>query len=277
MQTYVVQPGDTLYGISGQFSVSVEDIKLENNLISNVISVGQILKIPNISTTSLYIVKPGDSLYSIARKYNTTVDELVKLNNLSSKVLSIGQQLRIPINVDNSNPNYVIYSVKAGDNLYSIAKKNNTTVAQIIELNNLTSNILSIGQQLKIPISNNTDTDNYQNYVVKPGDTLYKIAKNYGMSVEELIKINNLSNTNLFVGQILKVKQNYYSKIPLGSKCYGTGYQEPKYETYIVKKGDNLYAIAKKFNTSVDNLIGLNNLTNTNLSIGQILKIREIK
>ena len=68
MQTYIVQPGDTLYGISGQFGVSIEDIKLENNLSSNVLVVGQVLKIPSTSTTSLYVVKKGDTLYSIARK-----------------------------------------------------------------------------------------------------------------------------------------------------------------------------------------------------------------
>lgn len=97
------------------------------------------------------------------------------------------------------------------------------------------------------------------------------------MSVDELIKINNLSNTNLSVGQILKVRQNYYSNIPLGAKCYGTGYQEPSYLTYTVKSGDNLYTIAKKYNTSVDNLIKLNNLANSNLTIGQVLKIREVE
>lgn len=278
MQTYVVQRGDTLYGISGQFGVSVEDIKLENNLVSNVISVGQVLRIPSESTTSLYIVKAGDTLYSLAKRYDTTVNELIRLNNLPSRFLSVGQQLRIPINVDNSGDNYVIYSVKVGDNLYKIAKNNNVTVDEIIEFNNLTSNLLSIGQQLKIPIRNNIgDSDEYQTYVVKSGDNLYKIANAYGMSVDELIELNNLNSTALSIGQVLKVKQNYYSGISLGSKCYGTGYKEPSYLTYTVKRGDNLYTIARKYNTSVDNLIELNNLTSNNLFIGQILKIREIE
>ena len=277
MQTYVVQAGDTLYGISGQFGVSVEDIKLENNLDSNIIAVGQVLRIPSISTTSLYIVKSGDTLYSIAKRYNTTVDELMKLNNLSSRVLSIGQQLRIPINADTGTTDYVLYTVKVGDNLYKIAKNNGVTVQQIKDLNSLTSDLLTIGQQLKIPISISNDYDNYQNYIVRSGDTLYKIAHSYGMSVDELMKLNNLSNTNLSVGQILKVKQKYYSNIPLGAKCYGTGYQEPSYLTYTVKSGDNLYTIAKKYNTSVDNLMKLNNLANSNLMIGQVLKIREVE
>lgn len=278
MQTYIVQRGDTLYGISSQFGVSIEDIKLENGLNDNVIFVGQVLMIPTVSTTSLYIVKAGDTLFSIAKRYDTTVDGLIKLNNLSSKNLVIGQQLRIPINADTSTTDYVIYSVKVGDNLYSIAKKNNVTVNQIKELNNLTSDLLSIGQQLKIPISNTeSDSDNYQTYIVKTGDNLYKIANAYGMSVDELIELNNLTSTVLSVGQVLKVKQNYYSGISLGAKCYGTGYKEPSYLTYTVKSGDSLYTIAKRYNTSIDNLIELNNLLNTNLSIGQVLKIREIE
>ncbi|MDD5888036.1 MAG: LysM peptidoglycan-binding domain-containing protein [bacterium] len=276
MQTYVVQPGDTLYGISGQFGVSVEDIMFSNNLSSSVVFVGQILKIPSSSTTALYVVKAQDTLYSIARKYSTTVDEIMRLNNLTSKILSIGQQLRIPINVDTSTTDYILYSVKVGDTLYKIAKNSNVSVAEIKELNKLQSDLLSIGQQLKIPISNNNDLDNYKSYIVKSGDTLYSIASNYRMSVDELMSLNNLSSINLKVGQVLKVKENYYSNIPMGSKCYGTGYQEPNYLTYIVKTGDNLYTIARKYSTSVDNLMKLNNLDSTNLAVGQILKIKEV-
>lgn len=277
MQTYIVQRGDTLYGISGQFGISVEDIKLSNNLTSNNIIVGQVLKIPSENTTSLYVVKSGDSLYSIARKYNTTVFELVKLNNLNTNILSVGQQLRIPINVSSSDE-YILYTVKVGDTLYSIAKKNNVSVLELVELNNLSTNTLRVGQQLRIPISSNDSDKNndYNTYVVQRGDTLYKIASIYGMSVDELIKINNLSSTSLSIGQVLNVKNNYYSDIPLGSKCYGSGYKEPSYLTYTVKSGDNLYSIAKKYNTSVDNLIELNSLTSNNLTIGQVLRIKEI-
>ncbi len=282
MQTYVVQRGDTLYGISGQFGVSIEKIKLENNLTSNSITIGQVLKIPTSSTTLLYTVKSGDTLYSIASRYDTTVSELIRLNKLTSNTLSIGQQLRIPIggntsDEDNNNSSYVIYTVKVGDNLYSIAKRNGVSVDEIMKLNNLTSNLLSIGQQLKIPTGNGANLDSYQDYTVKAGDNLYSIANAFGMSVDEIMKINNLTSTTLSIGQVLKVKQNYFSDIPLGAKCYGTGYQEPSYLTYTVKRGDNLYTIARKYNVSVDDLMLLNNLTSPNLSIGQVLKIKEVE
>lgn len=277
MQTYTVQLGDTLYGIAKQFGVTVEELQLENNLLSTNIVVGQVLKIPTISTTSLYIVKAGDTLYSIARRYQTTVSELMRINNLKSTNLSVGQQIRIPVSGDSSTENYILYTVKVGDNLYTIAKRYNVSVNDIKNLNNLTSDLLSIGQILRIPVVTSDESEEYQNYVVKSGDTLYSIAINHGMTVDELIDINNLQSNNLSVGQILKVKESNVSDIPLGVSCYGEGYQEPVYVTYTVKAGDNLYTIARRYNTSVDNLVELNDLTSSNLTIGQVLKIREVE
>lgn len=279
MQTYVVQMGDTLYGISKQFGITVEELKLENDLTNNTLMVGQILRIPTLETTSLYVVKAGDTLYSIASRYGVIVSSLITLNDLKNTNLSIGQQLRIPINSDSSNNGYVIYTVKVGDNLYSIAKKYDITVNDIVEINNLGSSLLLIGQQLKIPINNNEDVDNqYGTYIVQSGDTLYKIAKKYGMTVNQLMAINKLEGTNLQIGQVLKVTSDDGdgSDINLGFSCYGEGYKEPTYITYVVKRGDNLYNIAREYGTSVDNLIKLNNLINNNLSIGQVLKIKEV-
>ena len=102
----------------------------------------------NISSI-IYTVVKGDTLYSIARRFNTTVDAIKSLNGLTSNILSIGQQLKIPTtDIEEEIP--IIYTVVSGDTLYSIARRFNTTVDAIKKLNNLTSNILSIGQQLKI-------------------------------------------------------------------------------------------------------------------------------
>ena len=278
MQTYIVQMGDTLYGISKQFGVTVEEIKLENDLSNNTISIGQTLKIPTLETTALYVVKRGDTLYSIASRYGVSVLELQRINNLNSTSLSIGQQLRIPINGEENVDNYVIYTVKVGDTLYNIAKKYRVSVDNIIKENSLNSNLLSIGQQLRIPNVTSPDLDNqYSTYIVKSGDTLYSIASKYGTSVLELMEINNLESTFLQIGQVLKVTSGggSSSSIPLGSSCYGEGYKEPVFITYTVKRGDNLYNIARKYGVSVDSLIELNNLKTNNLSIGQVLKIRE--
>ena len=167
MQTYTVQSGDTLYGISKQFGVSVDELQRINNLTSNMLSVGQVLKLPmqdKVEEIVMYTVQKGDSLYSIAKKFNITVDEIKSLNNLTSNNLFIGQQLMIksatgdePINPEEEcigtgyvEPQYIMYTVQRGDSLYTIARKYNTSVDNIKALNNLTNNNLTIGEQLKI-------------------------------------------------------------------------------------------------------------------------------
>ena len=150
---YTVISGDTLYSLARKYNTTVSEIKKLNNLTSDILRIGQVLKIPNNNNYILYTVVRGDSLYAIARKYNTTVMAIMNLNNLSSDFLSIGQVLKIPTNNDNNySDNYFNYTVISGDTLYSLARKYNTTVSEIKKLNNLTSDILRIGQVLKIPM-----------------------------------------------------------------------------------------------------------------------------
>ena len=82
-----------MYSIANAYNTSVNELKKYNNLTSNLLSIGQVLKIPTGTTT--YVVKKGDSLYSIANKYNTTVENIKNKNNLTSNLLSIGQVLII--------------------------------------------------------------------------------------------------------------------------------------------------------------------------------------
>ena len=205
---YTVQSGDSLYSIARKYNTTVDAIKQLNNLSNNTLSIGQVLKIPTEtapikppSTNNSYTVQSGDSLYSIARKYNTTVDELMKLNNLTSNLLSIGQVLKVPTASTDIKPNYTTYIVQSGDSLYSIARKYNTTVDDIKQLNNLTNNLLSIGQELLIP----TSTTSSKTYVVKSGDTLYSVARQFNTTVDEIKRKNNLANNLLSIGQTLKI------------------------------------------------------------------------
>lgn len=147
---YVVKKGDTLYSIARKYNTSVDNLKSINNITTDSLAIGQIIKLPSTSSTAgdTYIVKKGDSLYSIARTYNTSVDKLKEINNLTSNALAIGQILKLPSSNASEN---VVYTVKKGDNLYSIAREYETTVDAIKKLNNITSNTLSIGQKLLLP------------------------------------------------------------------------------------------------------------------------------
>lgn len=144
---YAVQKGDTLYSIARKFNTTVDNLKSLNNITTDSLAIGQILKIPGEENT--YTVKKGDNLYSIARTYGTTIDKLKDINNLTSNNLSIGQVLKLPSG-DTTKDN-VVYTVKKGDSLYSIAREYGTTVDALKKLNNITSNTLSIGQKLLLP------------------------------------------------------------------------------------------------------------------------------
>ncbi len=98
--------------------------------------------------TITYVVQPGDSLWIIAQRYGTTVDAIKRLNGLSGDMLNIGQVLKIAAG---QAPGYIEYTVRAGDTLWLLSRRYNTTVDAIKQLNGLSSDMLSIGQVLKIP------------------------------------------------------------------------------------------------------------------------------
>ena len=201
--TYTVKSGDSLWSIAKKYNVSVDELKRLNNLTTNTLRIGQILKIPGVSEPSgnnVYIVKSGDSLWSIAQKYNTTINALMQANNLTSSVLQVGERLIIPTS-PNTGEGTNTYTVKSGDSLYTIANKYNTTVSALMNYNNLTSNLLQIGQVLRIP-STGTETITY---VVKNGDSLWKIANQYNTTVASIKQKNGLTSDNLMIGQILVI------------------------------------------------------------------------
>lgn len=220
-----------------------------------------------------YTVKAGDTIYGISKQFGVSAMDIYNLNNLTSSNIRVGQVLKIPTNQSTNPSNMFIYTVKKGDSLYSIAKIYNTTVDEIIKLNNLKSTNLSIGQTLRIPETNITVTTmppSFTSYTVKKGDSLYSIAKKYGISVDTIIMDNALNTTNLSIGQVLKIRTGETEEV---EECFGSSYTPTTDTTYTVKKGDSLYSIAKKYNTTVSDLISKNNLKNSNLSIGQVLKI----
>lgn len=226
MKEYTVQKGDTLYGISKQFGISIDDIKKLNNLTSNTLKAGQVLQIRENQSPTTYTVKKGDNLYEISKRFNIPVSELMKINNLANDSLQIGQVLNLMQNDLGGEeeimvmPIYENYTVKKGDDLYSIAQKFGTTVDQIKGHNNLTSNLLSIGQVLKVKVGEETVGieecfgegyeelgKRYLEHTVIKGDSIYSIARNYNTTVDNIIKLNNLKNTNLSLGQVLKIKE----------------------------------------------------------------------
>ncbi len=188
-----------------------------------------------------------------------------------------------------SNPSYITkssdyYIVKKGDNLTKISKKCHIPVKKIRLYNNLKQDKIYQGQKIylipkkvtensfvtqrKIPKSNF--------YIVKKHDTLYRISKMFGIPVMDLVEYNNLASFDIKVNQkiflssknkIKNVKTTEVKKIKNSSK------NSKKIKHYVVKKGDNLYRIAKNHEMSLDELKKINNLKNNNISVGQKLLV----
>lgn len=218
-----------------------------------------------------YTVVKGDSLWSIANKFGLTVDELKELNNLTSNTLQIGQILKLSSVEAKTPEDYLVYTVKSGDTLYSIAQRYNTTVSTLVSLNNLSGTALSVNQQLLIPKEEDIEIivtpGKDISYIVKANDTLWKIANSYGTTVDEIKEANNLTSNVLSIGQELI--------IPVDEPMVEEKEEPPTIEgvNYVVQKGDNLYSIANKYETTIDAIKEANNLTTNTLQIGQILVI----
>lgn len=165
LTSHIVKSGESIWSISMEYQMPVYETLALNNLSPEaIISPGQVLKVkakqvqeiietPVKATTAIHVVQAGESLWSISRHYSVTIEELLQWNNMrSNAVLSIGQSLTIGEGMANTStsPQYVLYVVKGGDSLYRIANEHNTTVEELMQLNDLKSTSLSIGDELRV-------------------------------------------------------------------------------------------------------------------------------
>lgn len=159
------------------------------------------------------------------------------------------------------------YKVQSGDALSLIAKKYNTTVTDLKSMNHLTTDTIKIGQILTVPDSTSsapTVNQAASTYTVQSGDSLSAIAKKFNTTVTDLKSMNHLTSDLIKVGQVLTVTAS--STSPAASV-------NQTVSTYTVQSGDSLSLIAKKFNTTVENLKSLNHLSTDIIKVGQVLTV----
>lgn len=249
------------------------------------------------SSNGYYTVQSGDTLSGIALKFSTTSSKLAQLNSLSNpNLIYVGQRLLVNQGSDsnssssdqsssattNTEASAASYTVKSGDTLSGIASQYNTTVNQIVSLNQLSNpNLIYVGQVLKLKNSQTTNSSSSSSstaattagtYTVKAGDTLSAIASRYSTSSSTLASLNSLSNPNLiYVGQVLKVSSNASTSSSTNSSANST---VTTAASYTVKAGDTLSAIAAKYGTTYQALASANSISNPNdIYVGQVIKV----
>lgn len=249
------------------------------------------------SSNGYYTVQSGDTLSGIALKFSTTSSKLAQLNSISNpNLIYVGQRLLVnqssnsnssssgqsSSTTTNTEASSASYTVKSGDTLSGIASQYNTTVNQIVSLNQLSNpNLIYVGQVLKLKNSQTTNpsssssstaTTTAGTYTVKAGDTLSAIASRYSTSSSTLASLNSLSNPNLiYVGQVLKVSSNASTSSSTSSSANST---VTTAASYTVKSGDTLSAIAAKYGTTYQALASANSISNPNdIYVGQVIKV----
>ena len=218
---YTVKKGDTLYDIAKRCGTTVGMITRYNGIIEpDMIYPGQILRIPvseipcmkkNCAPEIEYIVKKGDTLADIAIRFGSGIRAISQLNGITDPDnIEAGRIIKIPVSKEGS------YTIQKGDTLSEIARKTDATVAQIAENNEISDpDRITAGELIDIPEKEmaedsqigEDDSESIVEYLVKSGDTLWKIAKEYGVSVAYIINLNRLTRPDcLMEGQILRIR-----------------------------------------------------------------------
>ena len=198
---YNVRAGDTLFGIAARFGVTLESLLAANPDLDpaqnpgadpNRLVVGQPVCIPVPPAAcpgTIYAIQAGDTLFALANRFGTTVEAILAANpGIDPNRLTIGQRICIPVTAPPACPGFT-YTIQAGDTLFSLAARFNTTVQAIINANpGIDPNRLAIGQRICIPVPA-PECPGFI-YTIQSGDTLFALAQRYGTTVQAILAAN---------------------------------------------------------------------------------------
>jgi len=224
---HTVQRGENLSIIAARYGSSVSAIKQANGLRRNMIHPGQSLVVPRFGQSApapsqraadngTYIVQNNDTLWDIARSFSVSVDALCAANGLSKRsVIQPGQRLQLPTGASGGTVSSRTassgwtgsYTVRSGDTLSSIASRHRVSVNELRRVNSLRTSRIYPGNALTVPSSGGATSRDGKatTYRVRKGDTLSDIAREFGVSVNELRRINNLSTSRIYPGDVLQI------------------------------------------------------------------------
>lgn len=297
---YKVRKGDTISQIAERYHISTFELKKWNSLSSNRINYGQTLKIYTSGPSDSYVesttsssssgnvnyhkIKKGETIGGIAEEYKVSASNIREWNNLTSNKIIAGKTLKIysgnysPTETEKVSTNSeltsesITHNIQPGETIIAISESYGVSVDDIKRWNNLSSSRIIAGKTLILYTNGNnhkvettTVSKNISNpsmHKVKKGETLSGIAEKYKVSIASLQKLNNISGNKIIAGKELKIPKSSDSSSQLSKDGY-----------HIVENGETLYSISIKYNTSVQKIKKLNNLSSSKIIIGQKLKV----
>jgi len=233
-----------------------------------------------VSKTKYHKVRRGDNLSEIANRYNVAVSEIKRWNKLKSNSAPLGRNLKI------------VTSERIASNVKKEKIEKTAVVADsaqtaVASTENVQPKAAKVYKEEKVV----SFKDVTKFHKVKKGDNLGEISEKYGVSIAEVKKWNKLKNNNVPLGKNLKIISNERVVSTVRKEVKGEAIAavekskkeavidtvEKKSDFYIVQQGDNLSAIAKKYNVSVEDLKQWNNLSDTHIQLQSKLKVVDIK
>jgi len=286
---HFVKQGENLYEIARTYEVTVDDI-FDNNPVSiDGIKPGQILKIPvkvkevkppqNTEPKKEYffhIVKSKETLYGISKKYGVDISEIKNLNPDMGEYPKEGETLKIPVNSDQQSAKEIEWEgvtikhiIQPGETLYGIARQYDVTIGEIKNANPGLTEQLKDGMEISIP--NQIDEEElaeikkveeqkarFDKHSVVAGETLYRLATDYGISIDTLKKYNSGLTSSLSIGQVILIPKN-------------TAPEKYIYHTSVNK--EKMQDIADQYGVDYYELLTLNPGTVKKTAKGQVIKI----
>lgn len=273
--TYTVQSGDSVWGISNKFGITMDQLIQWNNIQNNFIYPGQKLTIKGSQEN-------GSSTNNSGNNTNSSGNA-----GTSNRGQTTGAK----------------YTVQSGDSVWKISNDHGITMAQLIEWNNIKNNFVYPGQQLIVSNggssntganTGNTSGSNSSNssssntasgtkYTVKAGDSVWSVSNKYGITMAQLIQWNNIQNNFIYPGQQLTVSNsgstnsassNTGSSANTNNSSSANTGSSSSQGTYTVKAGESVWSVANKNGITMNQLIEWNNIKNNFIYPGQQLIVK---
>lgn len=270
---HTVLPNESVWSISQKYKIGMNDLVIWNGLTNGLIHPGQkvVVKPDTLINNGLqHQVLPNESVWSISHKYGIAMADFRAWNNIQHDTLHPGQKVYVK---PKSWAQKARYIVKAGDSLWRIAKEHGVTIDDLVRWNKVSNFTIHPGDALittQPPLNPTPAVITKQPlpqlgtlYTVKAGDSIWKIANDHKITMQELLDWNQIHNQTIHPGQQLVTQKPTTASTITADK------------SYTVKAGDSVWKIAHNHGISMDDLVKWNNISNFTIHPGEVLILKQ--